>query len=472
MTAVSSHTTTAAGQRPAILGGPRAVTLDQTEANRWPIITAEDEREVLRVLRSGELSSGHLPRAMGGYPCPHPEVLALECEFAQWLGGDAAGLSVMDVGDLVPALAGKGFTMTPNVLSHNNGTAAILAGLHAIGVGPGDEVIVPSTTWWSSVLTILHCGGVPVFAETDLDTLALDPDDVAQRITPRTKAVIVTHLFGVPAKLDELMALCEERGIKLMEDASHAHGATYKGRPIGLVGHLAAFSLQVNKLLPSAEGGLLVSKDTDLILNAARLGQYERLVPLKIIDHPFARFAATGFGYKFRMSPLSAAVARSQLRRVDERTARRSENCRTLSRRLAALGFQTFMDGDRGLERSRRVYFEFLVRYDEARFGLPTRALAKALQAEGCEVSAPRYPLLHQQPVFTEGHWKSLARLEHLDPARLPVYKPGALPRTTAGNGTLIKLPSFPSAGPELIEQYALAFEKVMAAVASLPREV
>lgn len=472
MTTISGTPTSApATLRPAILGGPRAITLDQADANRWPIITEEDEREVLRVLRSGDLSSGHLPRAMGGYPCPHPEVLALECEFAQWLGGESAGLSVMDVGDLVPALAGKGFTMTPNVLSHNNGTAAILAGLHALGIGPGDEVIVPSTTWWSSVLTILHCGGVPIFAETDMDTLALDPADVKARITPRTKAVIVTHLFGIPAKMDELMAICQEHGIKLMEDASHAHGAKYKGRPIGLIGHVAAFSLQVNKLLPSAEGGLLVSRDTDLILDAARLGQYERLVPLKIIDHPYARFAATGFGYKFRMSPMSAAVARSQLRHIDERTARRTENCRTLSRRLAALGFQTFMDGDRGLESSQRVYFEFLIRYDEARFGLPTRALAKALQAEGCEVTAPRYPLLHQQPVFTEGHWVKLARLEHLPAGQLPTYRPDALPRTTAGNGTLLKLPSFPRASADLIEQYAAAFEKVMANIHALPRE-
>ncbi|CAN5730152.1 DegT/DnrJ/EryC1/StrS family aminotransferase [soil metagenome] len=448
----------------ALLGGPKAVTLDQAAANAWPIITSEDEAAVLRVLRTGELSSGHLPAAMGGYPCPHPEVLALECEFAEYMG-----LPTFDVAEFIPALAGKSFRVAPNVLAHNNGTSAIMAGLHAIGIEPGDEVIVPSTTWWSSVLTILHVGGVPVFAEADMETLALDPADVAAKVTAKTKAVIVTHLFGIPARMDELVKVCKEHGLILFEDASHIHGGTYHGKKLGLIGDLAAFSLQVNKLVPSAEGGLLIAKDTDVILRAARLGHYERLVPLKAVGHPFGEFAATGFGYKYRMSPISAALARTQLARLDERNAKRNANCIALSQRLAPLGFQTFMSGDRGLENTGRVYFEFLIRYDEARFKVPTKALAKALQAEGCQVSAPRYPLLHQQPVFTTGEWIKLARLQHLPANELPTYDPSDLPKTTAGNGTLIKLPSFPSAGPELIEQYARAFEKVMANLQGLP---
>ncbi|HYC99691.1 MAG TPA: aminotransferase class I/II-fold pyridoxal phosphate-dependent enzyme, partial [Phycisphaerales bacterium] len=367
MTTLPARAAASIDLTPAILGGSKAVTLDQTEANRWPIIDADDEASVLRVLRSGELSSGHLPKALGAYPCPHPEILALECEFAEWLGGAEAGLPVMDVGDLVPQLAGKGFKVAPNVLACNNGTSAILCGLFALGIKPGDEVIVPSTTWWSSVLTVLHVGGVPVFAETDTKTLALDAEDVARKITTRTKAVIVTHLFGVPADMDALMDVCTAKGVKVMEDASHAHGATYKGKTIGLIGDIAVFSLQANKLLPSAEGGLLVCKDPETVLQGAALGQYERLVPLKAIDHPMARFAATGFGYKFRMSPLSAAVARSQMKKASERSTRRSANCRYLSQRLERLGLDTFMSVEgTGTD---RVYFEFLVRYDAAKWG-------------------------------------------------------------------------------------------------------
>jgi len=465
MVSPSAHDRIASGRTlPAILGGMPAVGGSQVEANRWPLIGPEDEEAVLRVLRSGELSSGHLPGAMGGYPCPHPEALALECEWAEYLG-----LPAVDVGEFIPALAGKGFRVAPNVLSHNNGTAAILAGLHALDIGPGDEVIVPTTTWWSSVLTVLHVGGVPVFAEADAETLALDPADVEARVTERTKAIIVTHLFGIPAKMDELVAICKRHGLKLMEDASHAHGATYRGIQLGLIGDVAVFSLQGNKLVPSAEGGLLVAKDSDVLLKAARFGQYERLVPLKAIDHPFGRFAATGFGYKFRMSPLSAALARTQLRRLDERNTVRNDNCEYLSRRLAKLGLRCFMNGDPGLEHSKRVYFEFLVGFDESAQKVSTKAVVKALQAEGCLVSAPRYPLLHQQPVFTEGHWLDLARLRHDPVASARVYDGKNLTRTTAGNGTLIKLPSFPSASRALLDQYAEAFEKVLRDPSALP---
>ncbi len=464
LSSTGQNRVTSGSEALAILGGQPAVTESQVEANRWPIIGPEDEAAVLRVLRSGELSSGHLPREMGGYPCPHPEALALECEWAEYLG-----LPAVDVGEFLPALAGKGFRVAPNVLSHNNGTAAILAGLHALEIGPGDEVIVPTTTWWSSVLTALHVGAVPVFAEADAETLALDPADVEARITERTKAIIVTHLFGIPAKMDELVAICKRHGLKLMEDASHAHGATYRGTKLGLIGDVAVFSLQANKLVPSAEGGLLVAKDSDVILKAARYGQYERLVPLKAVDHPFGRFAATGFGYKFRMSPLSAALARAQLRRLDERNAVRSANCEYLSARLAKLGLRCFMNGDPGLEHAKRVYFEFLVGFDEMKYKVTTKAVVKALQAEGCQVSAPRYPLLHQQPVFTEGEWIDLARLRHDPVANARVYDAKDLLRTTAGNGTLIKLPSFPNASRELLDQYAEAFEKVMREPSALP---
>ncbi len=425
---------------PAICGGSPAITLDQSGANRWPIITAEDEAAVLRVLRSGELSGGE---TAGGLPAPHPEVLALEAEWKQWLGCRYA-------------------------LACNNGTAAILAGLHAMEIKPGDEVIVPSTTWWSSVLPILHVGGIPVFAETDLQTLALDPADVRSRITPRTRAIIVTHLFGIPAQMDELMAIARQHNLLLMEDASHAHGATYKGRMLGTIGHCAAFSLQANKLVSSAEGGVFVCNDEAMWWRAARLGQYERLIGAPVPD---ARFAATGFGFKFRMSPLSAAIARVQLADLGERNARRNQNCMHLSERLEQVsgGAIHTYPAPRTSPTTRRVYFEFLVRYDEAKGGIPIRILVKALQAEGALVAAPRYPLLHQQPVFTEGTWAKLARLDVVPGLHLPKYEASALPRTTSANGTLLKLPAFPSADARLLDQYARAFEKVFAARDQLP---
>ncbi|MDP6601490.1 MAG: aminotransferase class I/II-fold pyridoxal phosphate-dependent enzyme [Phycisphaerales bacterium] len=410
---------------PAILGGPSAVTLDQEEANRWPIITTEDEDAVLQVLRSGELSI-------------HPVVGELEKDY-------------------------RSLTGRTHALTHNNGTAAILAALHALGIGPGDEVIVPSATWWSSVMPVLHCGGVPVFAELEGERLGLDPEDVERRITDRTKAIVVVHLFGMPSKMKELQDVANRHGLRILEDASHAHGATCDGKPIGSFGDVSVFSMQGNKLCPSGEGGILLTDDEAIWESAVRLGHYERLLHLQSKNR---YFAATGFGFKFRMAPLAAALARAQLRHMPERNARRNTNCIHLSSRLQEMGIECF-HSPTDVE---RVYFEFLVRYDEQASGLPIGDLAKALQAEGAHVAAPRYPLLHQQPVFTHGVWSKIARLPATPENPIHVYDPADLPQTTLGNGSLLKLPSFPSATTELLDQYALAFEKVLRHAGEIPR--
>ena len=186
----------------------------------------------------------------------------------------------------------------------------------------------------------------------------------------------------------------------------------------------------------------------------------------KIIESQNKYFAATGFGFKFRMAPMAAALAHSQLKKMPERNALRNKNCAYLSRKLETLGIETFLSTDD----FSRVYFEFLVRYDENKFGLPIADLAKALQAEGALVSAPRYPLLHQQPVFTQNVWSKIARLPATKENPIRVYDSADLPKTILGNGTLLKLPSFPSADEALLDQYFLAFEKVLEHTNVLPR--
>lgn len=416
---------TTATALPAILGGERAISLDQSEAIRWPIITEKDEHAVLNVLRSGNLSL-------------HPIVGELEEAYKN--------------------LTGRKFALT-----HNNGTSAILAGLHAIGIQPFDEVIVPSATWWSSVMPVLHCGGVPVFAELEPDCLGLDPEDIERKITEKTKAIVVVHLFGMPSKMDAITAIANKHNLKILEDASHAHGATYKGKPIGSFGDVSVFSMQGNKLCPSGEGGILLCDDQETLESATRLGHYERLLNLES-DNKY--FAATGFGFKFRMAPMAAALACSQLEQMQERNNRRNQNCEYLSRKLEAMGIETFLSE----EYAQRVYFEFLVRYDEKKTGLPINDLAAALQAEGALVSAPRYPLLHQQPVFTHKVWSKIARLPATQENPIHTYDPSELPNTTLGNGSLLKLPSFPSANTALLDQYANAFEKVLNHANDIPR--
>jgi dTDP-4-amino-4,6-dideoxygalactose transaminase len=179
---------------------------------------------------------------------------------------------------------------------------------------------------------------------------------------------------------------------------------------------------------------------------------------------PARRFAATSFGIKTRMAPLSAAVGRTQLAKLDRHNARRAANIEALGARLAPLGFETFP----APPGTTRVYFEHLVRYDPAHFdGLPVDALITALAAEGCEVTGPRYPLVHQQPFFTEGHWRRVARLAPGDHAG---WQPPDLPMSAAVQRNMLRLPTFPWAEPALIEQYAQAFEKVHAHASRLPR--
>lgn len=409
--------------RPAVLGGPKAVTLDGAAANRWPIVTDEDIAAVTEVLRSGELSL-------------HRVTHELEADYRQWLG-------------------------VKHALACCNGTSAIFAALHSFGLQPGDEVLVPSATYWASVMPVLWCGAVPVFCETEPEQLGLDVSDAERKITPRTKALIVVHLWGMPSNMDTILNFARKHNLKVFEDASHAHGARFKGKSVATFGDAAVFSLQTNKLAPAGEGGMLITNDDAIHEHAQCLGHFERILEMKT---PARRFAGTGFGMKHRMSPLSAAVARTQLRHLPERNRRRNENVEYLSRRLDEMGINCFM-APRDVE---RVYFIFIVQNDESRTGLTTDLLVSALRAEGADIVRPKYPLLHQQPVFTEGKYIEIARLQHLPKESLPKYRADDLPRTTAANATLVQLPPFPSADRALLDQYANAFEKVLSNAAEI----
>ncbi len=405
--------------RPAVLGGPRAVTLDQAEANRWPILTAADEAAVLEVIRDGDLSL-------------HPVTRRLEDDYRAQFGARHA-------------------------LAHCNGTAALLAAFFALDLQPGDEVLVPSATHWASVVPMLWVGLVPVFCESEPERLGLDPEDVGRRIGPRTRAIVVVHLWGMPSRMTEILALARRHGLKVIEDASHAHGAVWRGRPCGTLGDLAVFSLQSSKLAPAGEGGILLTQEDVYHERAVCLGDVTRILELPL---PGMRFAGTSFGLKTRMAPLSAAVARIQLAELPRRNARRNDNLRYLSERLEQLGFHTFLPPGH----VERVYFEYLVKPRSEDWSLSPEQMVTALRAEGCEVTLPRYPLLHQQPLFTEGHFARVARLEGRADVTLPVYRPDALPQTEAFGRSLLRLPTFPLASRALLDQYVEACEKVLAA--------
>ncbi len=404
--------------RPAILGGVPLLSHSHEEAERWPLIDERDEAAVLAVLRDGDLSL-------------HPVTRGLEDDYRQRFG-------------------------VRHALAHANGTLALLAAFRAVGLGPGDEVIVPSATWWASAVPALWLGAVPVFAESEAQSAGLDPQDVEQRITPRTRALVVVHLWGIPSRMDELLALAQRHGLKVIEDASHAHGARWRGRPCGTLGDVGVFSLQSHKLAPAGEGGMLLTDDDAVFASAACLGDMWRCWEL---PGPERRFAGTTFGIKTRMAPLCAAVARSQFARLDHHNAIRTANCQRLEAGCAAWGLIPFASPSD----SQRVYFEVLFRIAPAG-PLSAAQFIAAMNAEGARVSLPRYPLLHQQPLFTEGRWNDIARL----PPPLRQYHPTDLPRTTHLAATLVRFPVFTRPAPELVDLYIAATAKVMRAARAI----
>ena len=404
----------------ALFGGPKAITLRADEALRWPITGKPEVDAVTRLVRRGELSISE-------------ETRKLEEEFARFLGVRYA-------------------------LAHTNGTAAGHAAFFALNIQPGDEVLCPSFTYWASVVQVLTLGGVPVFCEVDPDTLNIDPADIERKVTLRTKAVVVVHMLGMPCAMTAILRLARRRGLKVIEDASHAHGARYRGRMVGSIGDVSFFSLQTSKLMVGGEGGILCTNSREYYERAVALGHYERL---RSLGEPWAKLARTGFGFKYRIHPLAAAIARRQLRRLPTTIARKNRNC------------GRFLDALRGMRSWRiapvpkhieRVYYECWVRFNpEAVPGVTKERLIAALRAEGAQVSDARYGLLHQQPLFQEpehyrrgGAFPIFAQVK-----RKPLYPMDFCPKSEAVRATLVGVPTFPRASLALVDQYIHAFQKV-----------
>ena len=395
------------------------VTLPQDECLQWPVFRAEDEQAVLRVMRDGNVST-------------HPVIQELENDF-------------------------RAFTGRRHALAHCNGTSALMAAFHSLGLRPGDEVLVPSATFWASVLPMIWCGLVPVFCESEPATLGLDPVDAARRITPRTKAMVIVHLWGLPCKVAELTALAKAHDLRIIEDASHAHGASKDGVPCGRMGDVSVFSLQGDKLVPAGEGGVLMTDDDAIHDRALCMGDITRIIRMPTADR---RFAATSFGIKTRIAPMSAALGRSMLARLPETNSIRNHHHKRLAATLEDLGFECFLPPE-GVE---RVWFEFIIRHRTE--NMDAGSLVEWLQQAGCRVGVPRYPLLHQQPYFTEGHWRAAGR--YPESITLPASDDISLPFTERMNRTLLRLPNFnhPDAGA-LVDQYAEAFRQAVRVFAS-----
>jgi dTDP-4-amino-4,6-dideoxygalactose transaminase len=423
--------------RLAILGGPPEVDIPPPHF-RWPLIGADEEQAVLRQLRSGQLSL----QERGGI------VAELEDAFA----------AMHDV---------------PYAMTTSSGTAALHAAYFGLDLDPGDEVLAPAYTHLSTVVPMLHANLVPVLCDVDEESGNLDLDDAEARISPRTQAVVVTHQYGRVCDMDRVREFAGRRGLRVVEDCSHAHGATSKGRLAGTFGDVACFSLQADKVVPAGEGGILITRDDAIFERAALLGHFRRPTPA---TSPAALpFAETGYGLKNRLHPLAAALALVGLRKLDERIAARADNLEHFDACVTGIpGVRTLATPP---EVTRGGRFRYLLHYlPEELDGLPTQRYVEVLQAEGVHEVRPgalAKPLhltrLFQtldDRMYKSGWPRSGGHVE-----RELVYRPGDFPRAERFSERTLQFPAFTAPSRHIVSAYSRAIAKVAARVADLESE-
>ncbi|NUS10489.1 MAG: DegT/DnrJ/EryC1/StrS family aminotransferase [Streptomyces sp.] len=407
-----------AQSRLAMFGGPRTVeaSAGASPEAAWPIVTDAERAAVLGVLDSGRFTS-----------VERGEVQLLEQEWADYTGARHCA-----------AVA--------------SGTAAIELALDAAGLEPGDEVLVPALSFIATASAPVMRGLVPVFVDIDPVTYTMDPVAAAAAVTPRTRALLAVHLHGLPCDMAALNALADRHGLVVIEDAAQAHGATYRGRQAGALGHVAAFSLNASKNLPtSGEGGLLTTDDEDIHRRAVLRRQFGEDLSGRG-ERPYVSEVLAG---NAKLSSVQAAFTRAQLARLPERHRQRDANVRRFLGRLAALdGVVTpHCPGDRT-----HAWFQLRLRFDRDRLGCPDVApgalrtvLQRALRAEGVPVRTYQSLPLPAQPAL-----RAAARPDD-------GYRPEDHPVTLAvieDSLTMQRWHLNPAAGP-LLERCADAFEKV-----------
>jgi perosamine synthetase len=344
---------------------------------RWPIITGEDKAAVLAALDSGILNGPYAP-----------QVKALEEEWARYCHVKYA-------------------------LTTNSGTAALHTAVAAGGIGTGDQVITTAFTFLATALAVLQHNAVPVFVDIDPRTFNIDPAKIAERITPRTKAILPVHIHGVPADMDPILAVARKHGLLVIEDAAQAHGSTYKGKKVGGIGDMGIFSFQGSKNLPAGEGGVFVTNREDLRdrANMFRMfGEDIRESDRKAFDpsRPLdggREYNSLMMGWMYRTNEMSAALCRSQLRRLDASLANARKNAAYLTENLGKIPgvIPPYVPPD-----CTSGYYQYRMRLDPRAAGvsLPAKEfrlkVLAALKAEGLEVSLWQTVPVPGQTLFQE----------------------------------------------------------------------
>lgn len=272
----------------------------------------------------------------------------------------------------------------------HNGTVALHLALAALGIGPGDEVIVPSLTFVATGNAVAYTGATPIFVDSETTSWNIDPAAVAAAITPRTRAIIAVHLYGHPANMDALRDLATGHRLVLIEDAAEAHGACYKGRRTGSLGDVAVFSFYGNKIITTGEGGMVLSNDAAFVERCYYLENQA-----KARENPYWH---AEIGYNYRMTNIQAALGVAQMERIDEFVAARVRNADHYNRRLAEVPGITRPPC---AEWARNVYWMYTVLIEDD-YGLDRDTFMARLRQRGIETRPAFYPL-HRLPMYDCG---------------------------------------------------------------------
>jgi len=411
----------------AILGGPKAVTVEPKE--HW-----QPPRERIKEIICTMIEEGVYSLAGAGIP------LELERRFADYIG-------------------------VPYCIGFDHGTSALWAAYYAVGVGPGDEVLHPCYTWICSIAPAVHMGARPVFCEIDPERLVIDPADMEKRITPRTRAVSIVHLYGNVCDMDAIMDIARRHNIAVIEDCSHCHGAEWDGKKLGSIGDVGCFSMQggppAGKPIPGGEAGLAVTSNRELYERMLLFAQLNRAGLMEELSNPeYRAFAPTNLGLKFRPHPWAMAVGLVLMDSLDYRNEQRLKYRRKIYDAAAGIpGIAPLKSYPKATPAGFYGGMHMMYHPEELG-GLSAERFTEAIQAEGVNMHHRGYELTHRLKLFAEGYdiyGKGVGPLT----GDYPGYPEGSLPVSEEAHGRILGMPVFIEEEPGYSDQVIAAFRKV-----------
>ena len=290
----------------------------------------------------------------------------------------------------------KDYCHVKYALAVNSATAGLHAAVAAINVNPGDEILVTPYSMCASATAVVMHNAIPIFVDIENDTFNINPEEIKKAITPETKAIIVVHLFGYPAEMDEIMQIAKEHDLKIIEDAAQAPGSTYKGSPIGTIGDIGVFSFNQNKTITTGEGGIIVTNDDELAKRISLIRNHGEVV----VEHYPIKTIAGIIGYNYRMTELEAAVGIAQFKKLDKLTKHRIQLAEYLTEKLQR--FKPVITTPRIREYSKHVYFVYPMKFNAAEAGVHRNKFAEAVRAEGVPLFGGYVRPIYLEPMYQQ----------------------------------------------------------------------